>query len=114
MKCAQAKPLFSPYLDGAVTGRQMRELDQHLANCTLCRREYSSLRRIQQLLSRAGRRKPPADLGLKLRVAISQEVANSRRRYGQGGLVHFQNALNAFMVPATAGLVTAVVIFVLL
>jgi len=114
MKCAQAKPLFSPYLDGAVTGRQMRELDQHLANCTLCRREYSSLRRIQQLLSRAGRRKPPADLGLKLRVAISQEAANSRRRYGQGGMVRFQNALNAFMVPATAGLVTAVVIFILL
>jgi Putative zinc-finger len=114
MKCTQAKPLFSPYLDGAVTGRQMRDLDLHLAGCALCRSEYSALRITQQLLSRAGRRKPPADLALKMRVAISQEVANSKRRYGQGLLVRFENALNAFMVPATAGLITAVVIFVLL
>jgi putative zinc finger protein len=114
MTCAQARPLFSPYLDGAVTGRQMGDLDQHLANCPGCRREYSSLRITQELLSRTGRRKPPADLALKLRVAISQEVATSKRPSFQGLLVRFQNALNAFMVPATAGLVTAVIIFVLL
>jgi hypothetical protein len=114
MTCAQARPLFSPYLDGAVTGRQMGDLGQHLANCPACRREYSSLRITQELLSRTGRRKPPADLALKLRVAISQEVANSKRPSFQGLVVRFQNALNAFMVPATAGLVTAVIIFVLL
>ena len=33
MTCAQARPLFSPYLDGAVTGKQMRELSQHLESC---------------------------------------------------------------------------------
>jgi Putative zinc-finger len=114
MTCAQAKPLFSPYLDGAVTGRQMRDLSCHLESCDPCRRHYVSLRRTQQLLVRVSPRKAPADLALKLQVAISQEAAQSRRRYLDGAQVRLQNALNLFMVPATAGLSAAVVIFVVL
>ena len=30
MKCAQARSLFSPYLDGILTGAQMRALGDHL------------------------------------------------------------------------------------
>ncbi len=114
MKCAQAKSLFSPYLDGAVTGKQMRALGQHLETCAGCGWEYVSLRQTQQLLSKMGSKKAPADLALKLRVAISHEVAQSKRAYLGGILIRVENALNAFMVPATAGLSTAVVIFVLL
>ncbi len=84
MTCAQAKPLFSPYLDGAVTGRQMRDLGGHLESCDRCRQHYVSLRRTQQLLTRVGPRKAPPDLALNLRVAISQEAAQSRRRYMDG------------------------------
>src|SRR5881397_292611 len=113
MTCAQAKSLFSPYLDGAVTGAQMHAISRHLQFCALCRREYISLQQTQQLLAKVGSRKAPSDLALKLRVAVSQEAAHSRRP-----LLHFfvrlENALNAFMVPATAGLATAVVIFILL
>jgi hypothetical protein len=63
---------------------------------------------------RVGARKAPADLALKLQVAISQEAARSRRRYLDGAQVRLQNAFNLFMVPATAGLSAAVVIFVVL
>jgi len=114
MTCTQARPLFSSYLDGAVTGRQMRDLSRHLEGCDRCSRHYASLRQTQNLLARVGRRKAPADLALKLRVAISQEVAQSRRRYLDGLRVRFDNALDLFMVPATAGLAAAVVIFVVL
>jgi len=114
MKCAQAKSLFSPYLDGAVTGKQMRALSQHLETCAGCKQEYVSLHQTQQLLANIGCRKAPVDLALKLRVAISHEVAQSKLPYLGGTLVRLENALNAFMVPATAGLCTAVVIFVLL
>jgi len=114
MTCTQAKPLFSPYLDGAVTGKQMRDLSYHLDSCDPCRQRYISLRRTQQLMSRVGPRKAPADLALKLQVAISQEAARSRRRYLDGIQIRFENALNLFMVPATAGLAAAVVIFVVL
>ena len=84
MTCAQARPLFSPYLDGAVTGKQMRELSHHLESCERCSRQYVSLRQTQHLLAGVGPRKAPADLALKLRVAISQQAAQSRRRYFEG------------------------------
>ena len=113
MTCAQARPLFSPYLDGAVTGKQMRELSQHIEACERCSHQYVSLRQTQHLLARVGPRKAPADLALKLRVAVSQ-AAQSRRRYFEGIRVRFDNALNLFMLPATAGLAAAVVIFVVL
>jgi hypothetical protein len=114
MTCTQAKPLFSPYLDGIVTGKQMRDLSSHLESCDPCRHQYVSLRRTQQVLARVRPRKAPADLALRLQVAISQEAAQSRRRYLDGLQVRLQNALNLFMVPATAGLAAAVVIFVVL
>jgi hypothetical protein len=114
MTCAQARPLFSPYLDGAVTGKQMRELSQHLESCERCGRQYVSLRQTQHLLARVGPRKAPPDLALKLRVVISQEVAQTRRRYLEGVRVRLDNALDLFMLPATAGLAAAVVIFVVL
>lgn len=114
MTCAQARPLFSSYLDGAVTGKEMRELGSHLEACDRCSGRYRSLRQTQHLLTQAGRRKAPSDLALKLRVAISQEAARSRRPYLDGIGVRLQNALDVFMVPATAGLAAAVVIFVVL
>jgi len=111
MTCAQARPLLSPYLDGAVTGAEMRVLNEHLQECHACSSHYRSLQQVQQLLLKAGKRRPPADLSLKLRVAVSQEIARSRRPLLDGVLVRLDNALHAFMVPAMAGLVTAVVIF---
>jgi len=114
MSCYEARLLFSPYLDGAVTGAQMQGLTQHLASCTGCRREYGALQAAQQLLSRMGPRKAPPDLALRLRVAISQESARARRPYLDSLGIRLENILNAFMVPATMGLVTAIVVFVML
>jgi hypothetical protein len=111
MKCVQAKSMFSPYLDGVVTGTEMLALTKHLDSCAYCQREYVSLRQSQQLLTKVGRRKAPEDLSLKLRLAISREVAQTRRPYFDDLRVRVENAIQAFMVPATAGLATAVVIF---
>jgi len=114
MKCTEAKSMFSPYLDGAVTGTEMMALTRHLDSCGRCQREYVSLRRTQQLLMSVGRRQAPADLSLKLRLAISREVAQSRRPYFHDLRIRVENAVQGFMVPATAGLATAVVIFAFL
>jgi hypothetical protein len=111
MKCIEAKSMFSPYLDGAVTGTEMLALTQHLERCAGCQGEYVSLRQAQQLLTKVGRRKAPEDLALKLRLAISREAAQSRRPYFHDVRIRVENAIQGLMVPATAGLVTAVVIF---
>lgn len=111
MNCGLAKTLISPYLDGAVTGAEMQALSQHMQECVACTQRYLALSQMQQLLAQTGRRKPPADLALKLRVAVSREIARSRRPILEGVILRLRNALSAFMVPATAGLVSAVLIF---
>lgn len=111
LKCPQAKRLFSPYLDGAVTGTEMLALQNHLERCAGCNAHYESLRRTQQLLSNAPRPKLPADLGLRLRVAISREAAQAKRSAFEGWWMRLENAMRTHMVPATAGFLTAFIIF---
>ena len=111
MNCTEVKSLFSPYLDGAVTGAQMHAIGQHIQSCSHCAREYKLLVQTQNMLTSLGRVKAPSDLPLRLRVAISQEAAQARRPRFQGLRVRLENAINGFMVPATAGMVSAVIIF---
>ena len=111
VNCNITQGLLSPYLDGVVTGAQMQAVRQHLDACPACAREYLLLRKTQQLLTSASRPVPPADLGLKLRLAISREAAQTRRPRYEGLRLRLENTLNAFMVPATAGLACAILIF---
>jgi len=110
LRCVEAKRLFSPYLDGAVTGTEMLALQDHLSECAACSAYYKSLRQTQQLVMSVERPKAPSDLGLKLRLAISREAAQARRPY-EGLRVRLENTVRAFMVPATAGLLSALLIF---
>jgi Putative zinc-finger len=111
VNCNITQGLLSPYLDGVVTGAQMQAVRQHLDACPACAREYLLLRKTQQLLTNTGRPVPPADLGLKLRLAISREAAQTRRPRYEGLRLRLENTLHAFMVPATAGLACAILIF---
>jgi hypothetical protein len=101
-------------MDHSMSGKQMHEISEHLNSCRACRSEFALLCNTQKLVSGLGRQQPPADLALKLRVMISQELAQSRRKPFEGLLVRFENVFNAFMVPATAGIVSAIIIFGLL
>ena len=68
MKCAQARAVLSPYLDGAVSGTEMRALQEHLEQCARCMQEYTLLRQTQQLLVSVGRPQMPADLDQKIAI----------------------------------------------
>jgi hypothetical protein len=114
MNCTQAQELISPYLDGAVSGKQMHAVREHLGNCAVCSREYMLLTHSQRLLGALGRKHAPPDLALRLRVAISQEAAAVRRPYFAGVLIRLQNALDAVIVPAAVGAVAAILVFGLL
>jgi hypothetical protein len=111
MTCSVAKGLMSSYLDGAVTRSQMAEMDEHLRACVECGSRFRSVRRTQSLVSSLGRKPAPPDLALKLRVALSQELANSRRSRWERLVVRWENAFNAVMVPATAGTLTTLLVF---
>src|SRR4030081_1416149 len=94
MKCTEAGQLFSPYLDGAVTGTQMLGLQQHMENCPACHREYVSLRKTQQLLGTWRRPQVPLDLGLKLRLLASREATRARAPRFQGLRLRLENAMS--------------------
>ncbi len=111
MTCSVAKGLMSSYLDGAVTRSQMARMDEHLRACVECAARFVSVQRTQSLVGSLGRKPAPADLSLKLRVALSQELANSRRSRWERLKVRWDNAFNAVMVPATAGTLTTLLVF---
>jgi hypothetical protein len=114
MDCARMQQLFSPYIDGRASGAEMHAVTRHIEKCARCEWEYAAMQRTQQLLSGLGPKKAPGDLALKLRLAISREASQKRRPRFEGILVRLQNELNAVMVPATAGLISAILFFGLL
>jgi len=99
MKCKQAISLFNPYLDGSLNGSEMHSLADHFKSCRSCSNEYGSLKQTQELLAGLGRKPAPADLALRIRVAMSQQRSASFARRFQGFVVRLENAVNAFMLP---------------
>jgi hypothetical protein len=114
MKCSVVRRHMSSYLDGAVTRSQLALISEHIATCEDCSAEYQGLRRTQKLVGSLGRKSAPPELALRVRVALSQELANARRPRWEWLSVRWQNAFNATMVLATAGLVSTIIIFGLL
>jgi hypothetical protein len=114
MKCTETQSLFSPYLDGAVNGRQMRKIVEHLEDCKGCSSEYVSFQRAHALLTSVGKKKAPNDLALRLRLALQHERARAGNRGWRSLAWRIEHTFNSFMLPATAGVISAVIIFGLL
>ena len=114
MKCSDAKRHMSSYLDAAATRSQMTALQSHMESCSSCAIYFIGLQRTQAMVGALGRKSAPSDLTLKLRVALSQELANAKRSRWDALQVRWENVFNAVMVPATGGLITTILIFGLL
>ena len=114
MKCSKATSLLSPHLDAALDASQARKMNEHLQSCAACQSEFASLRQTRTILNSVGRKAAPADLALRVRLAISREAAQVRVSPFASLRFRLENAFNAFMVPATAGLLSAIVFFGLL
>jgi anti-sigma factor RsiW len=107
-KCAHFREQFSEYLDGAVTGAVMHEIAGHLEACFGCATEFAEWRNTQSLISSIGPAKAPADLSLRLRVALSQESANTVEEKLARGRVRWENTFLPLMWRATAGFASTV------
>jgi hypothetical protein len=107
-KCAHLREQFSAYLDGAVTGAVMHEIAAHLEVCSGCSVEFAQWRNAQSLVSSIGPAKAPEDLGLRLRVALSQQMANTTEEKFARGRVQWQNTMLPLMWRVTAGFASTV------
>ena len=115
--------LFLPgYLDGALPadgGRFTRaSIHAHIQDCGSCKLELSRYQKLQQLLAQTERVAPPKALGVGIRVALararekSNPVSWLRRMYDRADLMR-QNILAPLALPATGGLISAIMIFTL-
>lgn len=107
-QCAHLREQFSAYLDGAVTGAVMHEIAAHLEACSGCSAEFAQWRNAQSLVSSIGPAKAPENLGLRLRVALSQQMANTTEEKLARGRVRWQNTLLPLMWRVTAGFASTV------
>jgi len=106
--CAHFRDQFSAYLDGAVTGAAMHEIAAHLEVCSGCADEFAQWRNAQSLLSSIGPAKAPPNLDLRLRVALSQQAANTAQEKLARGRLRWQNTFGPLVWQITAGFASTV------
>jgi anti-sigma factor RsiW len=109
-QCRSIRERFSAYLDGALTGVAMQQTAAHLESCSECKDEFAGWRAMQAALTELGPAKAPADLALRLRVALSQEQARTPRQSLARWQVRWQNTMAPFLVRASAGFASAVLL----
>src|ERR1700761_6449644 len=109
-KCSTFRSQFSDYLDGALTGVAMQAVAGHLQLCRKCSAEFDRWRNAQQMLASLGPAKAPADLALRLRVAISQEKTRSPKENLARWQVRWQNTVAPFLLQASAGFASAILL----
>lgn len=114
MNCTQARSEFSSFLDGRVGRQEHAGLAEHLVRCTACGAEYRGWVEAQSMVASLGRKPAPADLAVRIKVAISQERKSNMGWRMQSLAVRLENLVNTFMLPATGGVVTAILMFGLL
>ena len=106
--CLDVRGSLSEYLDGAVTGVAMQQIAEHLDGCAECAAEFALTRRMQETLAVLGPPRVPADLSLRLRLAISHEGRRSWPRRLERVSLQWQNALRPVVMQACAGVAAAV------
>jgi len=122
MKCTTVRPKLAGYLDDAITGTtsvaERVRIGEHLHGCTVCRAELERFRKLSVLLSRMPKNVPPADLAVRIKVAAaqaqpSQSWSSRLRKMRDRAEILLDNVFRPLTVPATGGVFSAIVVFVL-
>ncbi len=116
--CTNVQASFPAYLDGGVSGREMQEISHHLEGdadsttgpCEACAREFAAWRLTQQAVAMLRPAKAPADLTLKLRLAISREHARRSSRMLDRLSLAWDNAVRPMLLQISGGLAATVVL----
>lgn len=106
--CTEIRRSFSEVLDAIAGPETRRSVRYHLTNCAACRKEFERLELLQADLRTLPRLQVPAEAALRLRVRLSQEL---HRHLLSRLLVHLENGLRPLVLPASAGVLTAVICF---
>jgi anti-sigma factor RsiW len=108
--CRTIRSRFSDYLDGNLSGVAMQSVARHLSACGDCTAEFGAWRSMQQSLADLGPARPPADLALRIRVALSQQRSHTPGNLFAAWKVRWQNSIAPFLLQASAGLASSLVL----
>jgi hypothetical protein len=116
MNCREAERRLAGYLDGAIRPREHVSVREHLNSCASCREQLDRYRQLASCLANVEPVAVPGDLALKIRVQASQVVPQQARieRIWFRLARWFEDILEPMAVPATGGILTALVVFVFL
>jgi Putative zinc-finger len=109
--CIEIRQHFSDYLEGGCDRAVFRSIRFHLEYCAPCRQELERLEMFLGDLRSIPAQRVPADLSLRLRVQLSRQLhQNFLGRF----LVFLDNALRPLLLPASGGMLAAVICFALI
>jgi len=106
--CMEIRGHFSDYLEALCEPEDVRSIRYHLEYCAACREELNRAETLQADLQSMPRRRVPPELALQLRVRLSQQL---HRHALKRLLVHVENILQPVMLPASGGVLTAIICF---
>ncbi|MGB2671168.1 MAG: hypothetical protein WA621_15630 [Candidatus Acidiferrum sp.] len=121
MKCTTVRTKLAGYLDDATTGTasiaERAQIGEHLNSCITCRAELETFRKLSVLLSRMPKSVPPAELAVRIKVAAAQaqhsrDLSSRFRKVRDRAEILLDNVFRPLTVPATGGIFSAVLIFV--
>jgi hypothetical protein len=106
--CEEIRKHFDEYLDGECSRDTFRSMRYHLSHCAHCATELDRCQILRADLEALPRRQVPEWLALRVRVVASQEL---HRNFLRRWVVRLENALKPLLLPATAGVCTAIICF---
>jgi anti-sigma factor RsiW len=119
MNCRRVRHNLPGYLDGTLSSAadEHARMSGHLETCAACQEELDRYRRLSTLMSRTAGAVPPADLPVRIRVAVAQareslDWAARLRSWTSHVDILLENMLRPVALPATAGFVSAMLVFV--
>jgi hypothetical protein len=109
--CVEIRNHFSDYLDGLCGPQVLKSIRFHLNYCGSCRQELEVRETMQADLRGLPRCQVAPELALRLRVEVSQAL---HKQLLQRLLVWMDNVLQPMLLPASGGVLAAIVCFCLI
>ena len=112
MTCRKMHRHLPGYLDGALSAREHAEVADHLPRCGECRVQLESYARTAALLARTEPPAVPADLSLRIRLAVADARGDTWLvRARRAATRMLEDILEPLAVPATGGVAMSLLIY---
>ncbi len=106
--CQEIRNHFSDYVDNLCSLEARKSIRYHLSFCGACEEHLEQLQSVQDELRALPRQQVPTDLALRLRIQASKRTSRKPvTEYWQ----RMENTLRPFLIPATGGVLTAIICF---